>query len=327
MTTDVLGPSIDLLRQEYVLVQAWKKTAAHIRSHNWYADTLELDRTAVNLPAFIAETVERLNFPEEWESDALRIVPAPKNQRWQVSGKSGAWEPIEKGISAARLRPLAHVSLRDQVVATALMLCLANRVETEQGDPQKTVRDNNTHRQMISYGNRLFCDVVGSELRHRWGSTKLYRAYYQDYRTFLSRTEFIAETTAPKVSGRRVYVIHSDLAQFYDRVHPARLAKALRTVRREEDDPIFFDLAKHVLNWTWSPRDMGEVATYAREVCLEDFTRVALPQGLVSAGFFANVVLLSFDNRLRFNRTISEGSSDRAVYFLHSSSDKSLMLD
>jgi hypothetical protein len=43
MTARVLEPSIELLTAEYVLVQAWKKTASHIRHHNWYADTLELE--------------------------------------------------------------------------------------------------------------------------------------------------------------------------------------------------------------------------------------------------------------------------------------------
>ena len=38
---------------------------------------------------------------------------------------------------------------------------------------------------------------------------------------------------------------------------------------------------------------------YAEQAGLEDFTRVALPQGLVASGFFANVVLLSFDEALR----------------------------
>ena len=103
------------------------------------------------------------------------MVPAPKTQRWRVSG-SGVWEPTEKGLNAARLRPLAHVALRDQVIATALMLCLADRVETLQGDPRKSVRDRTSRRQVISYGNRLFCDGDRDALRHRWGSAKLYRA-------------------------------------------------------------------------------------------------------------------------------------------------------
>lgn len=78
MTVDVLEPRIELLKQEYVLVQAWKKTASYIRYHNWYADTLTLDRTAVNLPQFLAGIAEQLRTPDQWVNDSLRIVPAPR---------------------------------------------------------------------------------------------------------------------------------------------------------------------------------------------------------------------------------------------------------
>ena len=63
MIADVLEPSIELLCQKYVLVQAWKKTASHIRNHNWYSDKLELDRAAVNLPYFLAQLAEYLKTP------------------------------------------------------------------------------------------------------------------------------------------------------------------------------------------------------------------------------------------------------------------------
>jgi len=39
MTVSRLEPQLELLTQEYVLVQAWKKAASYIRQHNWYADT------------------------------------------------------------------------------------------------------------------------------------------------------------------------------------------------------------------------------------------------------------------------------------------------
>ena len=139
MVPERLEPRLRLLSEEYVLVQAWKKTASYIRYHNWFFDTLALDREAVNLPAFLGELRKRLQSPENWQNDSLRIVPAPKSQRWRV--REGVWEPIGKGATSARLRPLAHVSLADQVVATALMLCLADRVETLQGDPRRSVRD------------------------------------------------------------------------------------------------------------------------------------------------------------------------------------------
>ena len=295
MVSEQLKPSLELLCEEYVLVQAWKKTASYIRYHNWFSDTLALDRTAVNLPAFLGQLGERLRSSESWQNDPLRIVPAPKSQRWRV--REGVWEPV-KGARSARLRPLAHVSLADQVVATALMLCLADRVETLQGDPRQPVRDQESRRQVVSYGNRLFCDAIDGELRHRWGSAKLYRAYYQDYRTFLSRPEVAAEAVS-EAAGTRVYVVHADLRQFYDRVRPDLLSTAINRIRRGGDDPAFFSLAASVLDWCWDPRDEGNVRIYAEQAELEDFTRVALPQGLVASGFFANVVLLSFDEALR----------------------------
>ena len=58
MVPEQLEPCLELLREEYVLVQAWKKTAAYIRYHNWFSDTLALDRAAglaVNLPAFLGK--------------------------------------------------------------------------------------------------------------------------------------------------------------------------------------------------------------------------------------------------------------------------------
>ena len=296
MVPEQLEPQLELLREEYVLVQAWKKTASYIRYHNWFSDTLALDRAAVSLPTFIDELRERLQSPEDWQNDPLRIVPAPKSQGWRV--RDGTWEPVNRGTTSARLRPLAHVSLADQVVATALMLCLADRVETTQGDPRREVRDEKARRQVISYGNRLFCDAIEGELRHRWGSAKLYRAYHQDYRTFLSRPQIVAEPLLA-IKGPRVYVVHADLRQFYDRVQPKLLAEAIDGVRRDGDDPSFFSLAESLLDWSWDRRDEKDVEIYSDQADLQDFTRVALPQGLVASGFFANVVLLPFDEAMR----------------------------
>ncbi len=296
MVLEQLAPQLEVLRKEYVLVQAWKKTASFIRYHNWFSDTLALDRAAVNLPAFLGELRERLQASESWENDPLRIVPAPKGQRWRV--RDGAWEPVEKGATSARLRPLAHVSLADQVVATALMLCLADRVETRQGDPRRPVRNQSSRRHVVSYGNRLFCDAIGSEMRHRWGSTKLYRSYYQDYRAFLSRPEAVAESL-PTTEQGSVYVVHADLRQFYDRVRPELLARSVGQISGDDDDPTFYALAASVLDWGWHTGDQKDIRIYEEQAQLEDFSRVALPQGLVASGFFANVVLLQFDETLR----------------------------
>ncbi len=284
---------MDLLREEYVLVQAWKKAASHIRYHNWFSDTLALDRASVNLPRFIGELRERLQSADSWRNEPLRIVLAPKHQDWEV--QNGRWAP--KRGTKAKLRPLAHVDLAEQVIATAIMLCLADRVETLQGDTRQRITDEESRKGVISYGNRLFCYADSNgELHHRWGAAKLYRGYYEDYRTFVSRPEVVSKSLD---SGQRAYVVHTDIRQFYDRVRPETLFNAIAQVRKPNDDPAFFSLVKSVLNWDWHRHDKGEVQMYAKQANLEDFTRIALPQGLVASGFFANVALLSFDEALR----------------------------
>ena len=295
MAVKQLGPHLDLLREEYVLVQAWKKTAPLIRYHNWFSDTLELDQTAVNLRGFIDSIRERLQNWEIWETDPLRVVPAPKSKSWTL--RNGKWQP-EEPSDLTRLRPLAHVSLKDQVVATALVLCLANRIETIQHDPRASKRDQQSQSKVVSYGNRLFCDEIGGELRHRWGSSKLYRAYFQDYRTFIARPETAAKSFE-ELEGKDVYIVHADIKQFYDRVRPSILHEAIMSAQKDGDDPNFYSFLERALDWIWDRRDAKFVEPYAEESGLSDFTRVALPQGLVAAGFFANVALLAFDNALR----------------------------
>ena len=297
-----LEPSFDLLQEEYLLIQAWKKTVSYIRHHNWYVDTLQLDRTAINLRSFIAELQQRMQAPK-WENRALRIVLAPKSQRWRKSAK-GEWIPDKKKRNkpAIPLRPLADVDIGEQVVATALMLCLANRVETAQGDPDPRdgIQDAASRRKVISYGNRLFCDRAGDELRHRWGSSKLYRAYYQDYKQFLSRSDSVAKSLEKQENPRNsIFIVHSDLKQFYDRVRPRDLADALQRLKKSDDEQPFFDFAEKVLDWTWDTRDKAEINIYTKQADIDNFERVALPQGLVASGFFANIVLLDFDRKLR----------------------------
>lgn len=294
MIPEILEPKLSLMREEFVLIQAWKKTVSYIRSHNWYADTLELDRAAVNLPEFLKSIADRLGTPEDWENEPLRIVPAPKSQRWRINPDTDIWEPA-KGIKAEeRIRPLAHVCLEDQVAATALMLCLANRVETMQGDPRASIENSDERMKIISYGNRLFCDKHRNRLRHRWGSSKLYRGYFQDYRSFLARPEKVAESF-----GDDIVIVHSDLRQFYDRVSPELLYEKIRALKKPRDDEQFFMMAHRILGWRWHKKDERDVADYVAHSDVSDFSRVALPQGLVASGFFSNIVLHDFDRALQ----------------------------
>jgi hypothetical protein len=125
-----------MLVEEYVLVQAWKKPASYIRNHNWFSDARDVDMATVNLPRFLSNLRGALSKPSAWRNDDLRFVPAPKSQRWKIEADGLTWSPLEPAEIPSRIRPLAHVSLRDQVAATAVMLCFADRVETLHGDPR-----------------------------------------------------------------------------------------------------------------------------------------------------------------------------------------------
>lgn len=303
---ETLSPQLDLVSADYVLIQAWKKTSAYIRAHNWFADTLALDAAAVDLPRFLDGVRQSLGVAEAWANRPLRAVPAPKSQEWSVEAKSQAWRPTSKNVRDAKLRPLAHVELREQVAATAFLLCLADRVEELQGDPEGKITARLGLPGAISYGNRLSCGIADGRLKHRWGSTKLYRSYFSDYRTFLARPELVAQGFA----GESCIVVQSDLRQFYDRVSPSSMGRALDGLVQPGDDPSFFSALRNLLDWQWDAKDRSFVEDYALVNQIPDFaSRVVLPQGLVASGFFANVVLLKFDDELRrsFGSEIAAG--------------------
>jgi len=291
-----LHPLMSDLQSESVLFQAWKKSAAFIRSHNWYADTLELDWQALRLPEFIGEIRQRLQ-TSNWTTKPLRMVPAPKSQLWETTGD--VWQPAKsKGQKRPKpkIRPLAHVDLADQVVCTAVMLCLADRVETIQGETTQSTKTADDRKRLLSYGHRLFCDhdEQTGNLRHRWGAQKLYRVYSTDYQRFLARPDSVADACPP--TGFEVAIVSADLSRFYDRVRPQLLAERIAALRHGPEEDEFFAFAAKLFNWMW--HDVRRAVSYSKDAKIEGFERIALPQGLVSAGFFSNVVLLPFDERL-----------------------------
>lgn len=172
------------LAKEYVLVQALKKAHNYIRRYNWYADVLELDLMNADLEARIAGISQEILHSGSLKPDPLNLVLAPKSQAWDLKGKK--WAPVD-GVGAVerRLRPLAHLSARDQIIATAFMILLADLVESRQGDPRVDAMAAH-NRRVVSYGHRLLCDRTEQSLRFRWGNVTVYRQYYQPtFRTAL----------------------------------------------------------------------------------------------------------------------------------------------
>ena len=307
-----LKPELEYLSDEVVLAQAWKKSHAYIRSHNWYADTLELDCSAINLEQRIKDWAKQLR-DGEYSPFEMRLIPAPKPDCWtffkeKSDSDKWMWGPKPKldddsahpqlVSKSKELRPLAHLDIQDQTVATAIMLCLADAVETAQGstDPERK-------HQVYSYGNRLFCDWNGEHARFRWGNSNTYSKYFQDYQRFLERpmrkAQEIQQFLAPTEG---IYEIHLDLSAFYDTIDRKRLIRILRRLAEDhygaesEQSDKFWETVKQTFEgWQWAEQDEALAS------CLKNGKLPAgkgLPQGLVASGFFANAYLLEVDKRL-----------------------------
>src|ERR1700712_747260 len=104
-----LGPLLPLLSDEAVLAQAWKKTDAYVRRHNWYADILELEQVSLLLPQTLSIWQQQITSGDHASAKPLRLVPAPKNGKWQFPSKAegGGWKfkPVEKADKSVQLEP------------------------------------------------------------------------------------------------------------------------------------------------------------------------------------------------------------------------------
>jgi len=200
-----LGPTIELLSDEVVIAQAWKKTHAYMRLRNWYADTLALDISALGLEGAAALWGRQLQGTDPIQLEPLELVPAAKSEPWVIDEKHG-WIPrdfrddeLAKRNKKPPIRPLAHLTVRDQTWASAVMLCLADEVESRQGDcARKSDLDFFLHQRkgVYSYGNCLICDWDRGSAWFRWGNAETYRKFFTDYQSFLKRPVEIGRSVA-----------------------------------------------------------------------------------------------------------------------------------
>ncbi|AZF44482.1 hypothetical protein C4J87_4361 [Pseudomonas sp. R1-43-08] len=306
-----LQPTFEYLTDKVVLAQAWKKAHQYIRSTNWYADNFELDRSAIDLDERLEHWLADLKSPD-FSFDDLRLVPAPKAERWtfvkaqnlnildmDVVGwgfdasevSTHKWCPEAK--TPKPLRPLAHVSIRDQSLLMALMMCLVNKVESSQGNTATHL--NEVHqKKIVNYGNRLYCQFKDSDATFAWGNSTSYSKYFSDYQKFLARPLYFgAEALQQKLKGQHVFEVHLDIAKFYDNIDRSKLASGIRALCDNNLDPIVERLLASFVNWKW---DATSPAIY-EAVCKSDQENIpsGIPQGLVVGGFLANIYLLKFD--------------------------------
>jgi hypothetical protein len=343
-----LPPRGEKLCDVVVLAQAWKKSHTYIRRHNWYADVLELDASTIDLENQLVNWAAEICHDGFRPKDLL-LVPAPKNSRWwfrptpNITSRDQLlkldvndlgteptfedWAPSEarqaKELSGGelepeqprlKLRPLAHLSIRDQTLATATMMCLAEAVESAQGDTTGTDVAAMRARGVVSYGNRLHCTWgtnAGVRLRAQfsWGNSRTYRQYFQDYRTFLARPRRVCAELMPQLRPRReLFVVSLDIKSFFDHIDRNALLSELKILESEHcaehglsdlaaADAAFWERATRIFSWQWRPEDHQEAELIHGEE--QQQLELGLPQGLVASGFLANAYLVRFDRDMQ----------------------------
>src|SRR5690606_37493855 len=135
--TFTLTPRSSHFLDEDVLFHAWKKTRHHMHRYNSYTDTLALDLVAVSIHSHLSSwrSAVHTHGAAALRPAPMRLVPAPKSTYWTHSPR---WAPAATD-GDLRLRPLAHLAIRDQVFATTAMMAMASAVETRQGDPSTPI--------------------------------------------------------------------------------------------------------------------------------------------------------------------------------------------
>lgn len=305
-----LKPTKDYLFDEVVIAQAWKKTHGYIRAFNWYADTLALDISALCVEENAKNWAQQLQ-----KGNALyplELVPAAKSETWFFDEKG--WRPSNDRKSKGKtpLRPLAHLAVRDQTWASAAMLCLADAVESIQGDCSHKDQsfDQARNKGVYSYGNRLVCDWKEDQAWFRWGNSETYRKFFVDYQSFLKRPiELGRQVIEQGLSSQDVYIVNLDLQKFYNTIDKKKLIERLKDIVREFGGSVckdFWKAFEDITAWHWSDGDLE----IARTLKLGNI-KEGLPQGLVASGFFANAYLAEFDSKVgdKLGRSITRKSS------------------
>lgn len=294
-----LKPEISYLTDEVVISQAWKKTHAYIRSFNWYADTLALDVSALGIESDAKKWGMQLQAGRALNK--LELVPAAKSENWVVDKEIG-WIPRalkneedkNERNDSPPIRPLAHLSIRDQTWSATAMMCLADAVETEQGDCSR-----GDYKRVFSYGNRLVCDWNSDKKAwFRWGNSEIYRKFFSDYQNFLMRPVKIGQQLAEQEQDAdHVYVVNLDLSKFYDNIDRSVLIERLKTISKNFGHVqcnAFWNRFSKIIDWKWKDNDLK----FAESHNIPLASGKGLPQGLVSSGFFANAYMSDFDKKM-----------------------------
>lgn len=320
---DKLTLNYDCLTDPLLMALAWKKAHEYIRTTNWYADNFELDVSSIDLANRCGEWVEDIQ--NELKFRPLDLIPAPKSHSWDfikpedpmhVAEYRLIWQPKatdnkleasnkeQKDKDLLKLRPLAHIGIREQTIMTLIMMCLADDVETEQRDPS-TSYDKVHEEGIVSYGNRLYCHYQDDKAKHSYGATTTYSKYFTDYRKFLERPYYFARNELQEKSeDEEVYLLELDLSQFFDRINRQKLIEKVEALAKAQgpikkiDSEIIGNILQAFKNWDWKPSAREKFNALCRSDGVPE-APLGLPQGLVASGFLANIYMAEFDDAMK----------------------------
>lgn len=184
---------------------------------------------------------------------------------------------------------------------TLVMMCLANTIETKQGNPD-TSYDIAHKKGIVNYGNRLYCQYIDDKAEHSFGATVTYSKYFTDYRKFLNRPYYFASKTQGEIApDESVYIIELDLAKFFDLVNRKTLIQKIKShinnPINKKEYPLINHLFKCFINWDWTASSINNY-DLCKSIEVNEIPR-GIPQGLVAAGFFSNIYLLELDQFLQ----------------------------
>jgi hypothetical protein len=197
------------------------------------------------------------------------------------------------------------------------MLCLADAVETAQGNCSNKNQsfEMARARKIYSYGNRLVCDWnTKDKAWFRWGNSETYRKFFTDYQNFLKRPLELGRLVSTQALGSEdVFIVNLDLSKFYNTIDIDVLVERLKVISTSfghDNCDEFWAAFSRITDWQWDQTDID----LAKALKLGDI-ETGLPQGLVSAGFYANAYLADFDQKL--GDKIGKVLSNKGSVILH----------
>lgn len=251
------------------LALAAKKAGRFVLKHNWFADPLEVARFQQTFDQSLQQLASSIGSNTFAVSSLKRLVVPKRIKEKTVRHTTKKVHEV---------RELAHLDFQSQVFSVAIVMAIADHWETLLGKlklPEKK----------LVLGNRL--DMHQDTEGHPsfpLGTYALFRFWGEDYSGFVRSTaeQYNTALLSLKQPDRRLCLLSTDISSFYPNVSLDRLSHIVRETPG--------------LN----QREQEQIARFFSEINrgMKEAKLSGLPQGMVASGFFANIFLHEFDEKV-----------------------------